>query len=476
MPRRAASVRLALPVGIFLVVTLAAFRWAAPPSVASDQDPLRPHQLNSISKWLSQEAEIKTVPTQFSRSFDANKRSARESFGPKKANLTRQDLLVAIPSSSDRLALVRGSRKWRRGVPSWIITEMWSDPGKLTRQAEFEGEKLERHGEWREAWGCMKIGDVRAGVTPFLAAHLHGYDNFKWMLYGDDDTVFFIDNALDMLEGLDHNMPYFLTDHLWFPDQFDGRRGEGHRKMHPNRAAPRCLPCGYQDPFHAPNGTSAHVPTGSYRAPEGCPCNVEAVCKGADNPGFWGAECQWHKFAHPGWWYFEHGGAGAILSVGLLRSIEWAKMEKRFDVDGGVSGDSQFMAAVFEESGILPTDPGYGFYRPQMTLFDPGWRGEQTKGPEDWGVADLGNDPMGIIDRLQYSLNKGHCSKDCEDSLQHMISSHIRARYAIGDVLPDEVQNFTYTGAEEHRATVYIQHRLSTLFQEYMEKTGFQRD
>lgn len=31
-------------------------------------------------------------------------------------------------------------------------------------------------------------------------------------------------------------------------------------------------------------------------------------------------------------------GAGAILSVGLLRSIEWAKMEKRFDVDGGVSG------------------------------------------------------------------------------------------------------------------------------------------
>ena len=34
-----------------------------------------------------------------------------------------------------------------------------------------------------------------------------------------------------------------------------------------------------------------------------------------------------------------------------------------------------------------------------MTLFDPGWKGEQNRGPEDWGVADLGNDPMGIIDR-----------------------------------------------------------------------------
>ena len=67
---------------------------------------------------------------------------------------------------------------------------------------------------------CGLVVPNRAGVTPFLAAHLRGYENFKWMLYGDDDTVFFVDNALDMLEELDHNMPYFLTDHLWFPDQF----------------------------------------------------------------------------------------------------------------------------------------------------------------------------------------------------------------------------------------------------------------
>ncbi len=46
------------------------------------------------------------------------------------------------------------------------------------------------------------------------------------MLYGDDDTVFFVDNALGMLEELDHNMPYFLTDHLWFPDQF-GKKSYG---------------------------------------------------------------------------------------------------------------------------------------------------------------------------------------------------------------------------------------------------------
>lgn len=41
-----------------------------------------------------------------------------------------------------------------------------------------------------------------------------------------------------------------------------------------------------------------------------------------------------------------------------------------------------------------------------MQLFDPGWRGEQSKGPEDWGVADFGNDPMGVVDRcgLEWQL------------------------------------------------------------------------
>ena len=33
---------------------------------------------------------------------------------------------------------------------------------RCSLQAEFEGEKFEKYGEWREAWGCMKIGDVRS--------------------------------------------------------------------------------------------------------------------------------------------------------------------------------------------------------------------------------------------------------------------------------------------------------------------------
>ena len=42
------------------------------------------------------------------------------------------------------------------------------------------------------------------------------------MLFGDDDTVFYVDNALRLLETLDHTMPYILSDHIWFPTDLKG--------------------------------------------------------------------------------------------------------------------------------------------------------------------------------------------------------------------------------------------------------------
>ncbi len=36
-------------------------------------------------------------------------------------------------------------------------------------------------------------------------------DTFKWLFYGDDDTVFFLEGAMNVVKYLDPNMPYFLT-------------------------------------------------------------------------------------------------------------------------------------------------------------------------------------------------------------------------------------------------------------------------
>lgn len=64
--------------------------------------------------------------------------------------------------------------------------------------------------------------------------------------------------------------------------------------------------------------------------------------------------------------------------------------------------DSMLTVAVYEMTGILPTDPGYGYYRDHVQMFDPGWKGYQTKGPEDWNfdVFDKGNDPEGVLQRF----------------------------------------------------------------------------
>lgn len=39
----------------------------------------------------------------------------------------------------------------------------------------------------------------------------HFGDTYTWLLYGDDDTLFFTDAVLGVLDGLDADMPYFLT-------------------------------------------------------------------------------------------------------------------------------------------------------------------------------------------------------------------------------------------------------------------------
>ena len=35
-------------------------------------------------------------------------------------------------------------------------------------------------------------------MAPFIAAKAAGPENFKWMMFGDDDTVFFVDNVLQV--------------------------------------------------------------------------------------------------------------------------------------------------------------------------------------------------------------------------------------------------------------------------------------
>ena len=62
-------------------------------------------------------------------------------------------------------------------------------------------------------------GDQRAALAPFLAYKRLG-DTFKWLLYGDDDTVFFTEAALNLASKMDPGLPYVITDNIWWSALF----------------------------------------------------------------------------------------------------------------------------------------------------------------------------------------------------------------------------------------------------------------
>ena len=53
-------------------------------------------------------------------------------------------------------------------------------------------------------------GDTRAALVPYLAHAAFG-DTYKWLLYGDDDTVWFPESVMKLLEDFDPDLPYFIT-------------------------------------------------------------------------------------------------------------------------------------------------------------------------------------------------------------------------------------------------------------------------
>lgn len=57
-------------------------------------------------------------------------------------------------------------------------------------------------------------GDVRMAMTPLLGyreIYEKRKQQFKWMLLGDDDTIFFSRGIAAVTRDLDPNAPYFIS-------------------------------------------------------------------------------------------------------------------------------------------------------------------------------------------------------------------------------------------------------------------------
>lgn len=60
-------------------------------------------------------------------------------------------------------------------------------------------------------------GDSRAALAPFLAFKNMRNKKFRWLFYGDDDTLFFLPAAKHIVKDLDPEIPYFLTGLCTYP-------------------------------------------------------------------------------------------------------------------------------------------------------------------------------------------------------------------------------------------------------------------
>ena len=63
---------------------------------------------------------------------------------------------------------------------------------------------------------------------------------------------------------------------------------------------------------------------------------------------------------------------------------------------------------------------GYGYLRPHVRLFDPGWRGPLVTRSTNGLLAEYGNDPVGLITRFAFQLAvPPHQTCSCMSTLTH---------------------------------------------------------
>lgn len=73
--------------------------------------------------------------------------------------------------------------------------------------------------------------------------------------------------------------------------------------------------------------------------------------------------------------------------------------------------DGMLHEAVLYVLKVAPTDPGPGYCRPYLQLFDPGWQGPAVAGR--YGKLGIGEDPLGVLDRCD------ECFQGCPQHTGH---------------------------------------------------------
>ncbi|KAG2452949.1 hypothetical protein HYH02_002286 [Chlamydomonas schloesseri] len=211
------------------------------------------------------------------------------------------DLLIVFPTFHKRIGVVEASRSWRQGVRTHVVVDDMV-PLDALRAAGA------RHNETFSALPDLPgmPTSLRHVMAPLLAHTAHG-GRYKWMLLGDDDTLFSLPAVLGLLREmrLPHTEPLAVSDFLVHcRHEASAKPGTPGAKRYtaPVTRDPRC-----------PAAPAASA-TGARDAPPTPPCILSP--QSTQPPRF-----RPHPDCPPEGRTSFYGGAGVILSHGLMQRL-----------------------------------------------------------------------------------------------------------------------------------------------------------
>lgn len=317
----------------------------------------------------------------------------------------RKSIVFATPISPAGLDWVKASRSWRRGTRAAFVGDVIPS-AQMILDSGVHGEEF----VFLNASQLPFNYYGKAAMVPSVAHEHFGEYNYKWMLYGDDDTVWFMDRVIDIIKKLDPDLPWFISDHMWFWGYEDAI----YKKVnHPAADAPRCVPCGFDK-------SAINKEKVGFDPPEACPyCTWDLLCQHDtsrkslyEQPEREGEPCSFKRKYPQDGEYLVHGGGGIILSVGLMRMLPISYLEtcikEKFKPSQVFGGDTLFGHCTFMQN-IAPTDPGYYFVDPPYNTFDQG-----------------GQLVLPVYDAMYKYLKKGCCDEECSNRVGNVTTVHMR--------------------------------------------------
>ena len=239
--------------------------------------------------------------------------------------------------------------------------------------------------------------------------------DFDWLLAGDDDTVFLMDNVVDLVRDLDPDEAYYITDAL----------------------QPGSVYCTF------PQEASEHGDGDCVVSPPAAPCTRAVL----EHPSVCGANRTQYREGHfevAGGSIWGFGQVGFLVSRGLLRSLSEQDMR-----GCEYCNATDFCHMSNEQAGVCSGGGCYG--GGDVRLGECFWRFANHRagvGPtvpySHRGVRAFGHNIHDIMGHAERVVRGEHCDEACHFALDRAVSTDIH------HATPDEYRRLTH-----HFSAVY---------------------